>query len=350
MPKKRKKRLYRHLNQADRDRIQALRDVGTKQKNIAKVLGIDSSTISREISRNRRKLRGGKRIKNKNARYEAGVAGHKAYVRRKYSKYQGKKINDNDEMRRYIVHRLKLHWGPDEISGRMKKDKEPFYASKTSIYEWLYTSRGSWWCQYLYQKRYIPKRRKGKKVKKTLIPNRIGISQRPSGAENKTRFGHWEGDTAVSSRRSGSKASLSIMYERKAKCVDIRKIPNLKPKSHNLALSEMLKNKKVLSLTQDNGIENTKHLELGIDTYFCDPYSSWQKGGVENAIKMVRRFIPKRSDIADYSDRYVSMVVDILNNKPRKSLNYKTPYEVMVKHNLFVDNKKSPLGEIALRG
>ena len=101
------------------------------------------------------------------------------------------------------------------------------------------------------------------------------------------------------------------------------------------------------SITMDNGVENTKHEELSIPAYFCDSYSSWQKGGVENANKMIRRFIPKKSDLNDYSDKYIKMIVDILNNKPRKSLDYKTPYEVMVEHNLFVKNKKA---EVALRG
>ena len=349
MPKKHKKG-YRHLSQADRDRLQALRDVGTKQKEIACILKVDSSTISREISRNRRKYRKKKHIKNKNARYSAGVANHKAYVRRKYAKYQGKKINENDELRRYIIQRLKLYWNPNEISGRMRREHRSFYASKSAIYEWLYTPRGSYWCQYLYQARYLPKRRKGKKAKKALIPHRIGIESRPLGANNKTRYGHWEGDTAVSGKKTGSKSALSVAYERKAKYTDAQKIPNLKPESHNQALSEMFQNKKALSVTQDNGIENTRHLGLGVDTYFCDPYSSWQKGGVENGIKMIRRFIPKGSDIGNYSDRYVSMVVSILNGKQRKSLDYQTPYEVMLKHNLFVKNKKSPSGEIALRG
>jgi transposase, IS30 family len=348
MPKKHKKRLYRHLTQADRDRLQAMRDVGIKQKEIARVLKVDPSTISREISRNRRKRRKKKCVKNKNARYEAGVADHKAYVRRKYATYQGKKINENTNLKDYIVQRLRKHWNPDEISGRMEKDQEPFYASKTAIYEWLRTVYGQIWCPYLYSRRYYARRRKGQASKKHMIPNRIGIESRPLGATNRTRYGHYEGDTMVSGKKTGSKTALSVVYERKAKHIDAKKIPNLKPNSHVSALNDMLNSKKVLSLTQDNGIENARHSELGINTYFCDPYSSWQKGGVENGIKMIRRFVPKGSDISNYSDEYISMVVDILNNKPRKSLGYKTPYEIMVENNLF--NKKSPSGEIALRG
>lgn len=103
----------------------------------------------------------------------------------------------------------------------------------------------------------------------------------------------------------------------------------------------------IKTLTLDNGIENTKYEELNIGTYFCNPYSSWQKPGKENAARMIRRFILKGSDINNYSSQYVKMVENILNNKPRKSLGYKTPYEVILENNLFVRNKKSP---VALRG
>ena len=349
MPKKHK-RSYRHLNQADRDRLQALRDVGAKQKEIAKVLSVDPGTVSREIRRNRRKYRKKKHIKNKNARYEAGVAQHKTYVRRKYAKYQGKKINESKELKKYIVRRLKRFWSPDEISGKMKKERRPFYASKTAIYEWLYTSMGSYWCRYLYAEHYRPKRRKGKKPKRALIPHRIGIEKRPRGSANKTRYGHYEGDTMVSAKRTASRAALTVVYERKAKYIAARKIKNLKPASNNSALEEIGKELIMKSVTLDNGIENTGHEKLQVPAFFCDPYSSWQKGGVENANKMIRRFIPKESDLADYSDEYVQMIVDILNNKPRKSLNYQTPYEVMIEHKLFITNKKIPSREIALRG
>lgn len=336
---------YKHFDQDKRDRLEAMLANGIKQKDIAKVLCVHPSTITREIQRNRRRKRG-----VRNRKYQSGVAHHKAYVRRKYAKYQGKKINENRELRAYVIKKLKQYWNPDEISGRMKKEKKPFCVSKTAIYEWLRTSMGSYWCKYLYSKRYNVRKRKSKRAKRNLIPNRHGIELRPKGAENKSRYGHYESDTMVSAKKTGSKEALSVVYERKAKYIDARKIRNLKPVSNIGALNDMKKDKIVKSITFDNGIENTKHEKLDVSTYFCDPYSSWQKGGVENANKMIRRFIPKKSDIGDYSDYYVKMVIDILNNKPRKSLNYKTAYEVMVENNLFVKNKKIPFGEIALRG
>lgn len=327
-----KQKQYKHFNQAKRDRLEALLNSGHRQGEIAGILEVSQSSISRELKRNRRKIRPGDKIKN--SRYESSAAEHKALVRREASKYQGMKTEQNSDLRKYIIDKLKQHWNPDEISGRMKDDHEPFYASKTAIYDWLRSSYGQRYCICLYSRRYRKKKR-GKKKERALIPNRIGIESRPLGATNRSRYGHYEGDTMVSAKETKSKAALSVIYERKAKYIDAKKIRNLKPDSHNQALKEMLEHKKVLSLTQDNGIENTRHQELGLATYFCDPYSSWQKGGIENANKMIRRFIPKGSDISDYSDEYVKMIVNILNNKPRKSLGYKTANELMLEKNLF---------------
>lgn len=321
-------------------------DEKVKISEIARILKRDKGSISREIKRNRRK----KRAKGgaKDGPYEAGVAEQKAYVRRKYAKYQGKKINENKNLELYIVWGLINRWSPDEISGRMKREKRPFYASKTSIYEWLYTPRGCGWYGYLYTKRYRTKKRRSPKQKKTLIPNRISIAERPKGASNKTRYGHYEGDTVVSGKHTKSTAALAVLYERKSKYIDAKKIPSLKPIEFNRAIEAMKTKLSVIkSFSLDNGIENQHYEELQIPTYFCDPYSSWQKGGVENGIKMTRPFIPKGSDINDYPDEYIKAVVDILNNKPRKSLRYKTSLEIMVEHKLLQDNKKT---EVALRG
>lgn len=349
MPKQHTKRSYRHLIQADRDRLQALRDAGTRQHEIARVLKFDPGTISREIARNRRKYRKKKQIKNKNARYEAGVANHKAYVRRKYAKYQGKNIDENRDLKKYIVTKLKKRWNPDEISGRMQRDREPFFASKTAIYEWLRTSLGDRYCRYLYSGRHYTKRRKGKASKKQMIPNRIGIEERPLGATHRSRYGHYEGDTMVSGKKTGSRAALAVVYERKAKYLDARTVSSLAPNRFTAAVNDILTEVSAKTISLDNGIENREHERLLVPAYFCAPYHSWEKGGVENGIKMIRRFIPKGVDLNQYSDDDVKWVIDILNGKPRKSLDYATPTEVMIENNLFI-NKKIPSREIALRG
>lgn len=337
-----KSKRYNQLDVFERDRIQALLESGHKQKEIAAILKRNKSTISREINRNSKKIAEKKEnVKNK---YISSVAQHKAYVKRKYAKYQGKKINENGGLQEYIVDGLKRDWSPDSISGRMKEGGEPFYASKTAIYDWLRSNRGQRYCFYLPSKRYYTKKRKGVKTKKSLIPNRKGIELRPLEITNRTRFGHFEADTIVSGKRHRSKFALAVSYERKAKYTSIRKIRSLKPERFNRAIMKINERfNKVKSLTLDNGIENVRYEKLEIPTFFCDPYSSWQKGGVENANKMIRRYIPKGCDISNYSDKYVKMVEDKLNNRPRKSLGYKTPREIMLRNHMLRKETKKVL-------
>ncbi|TSC56974.1 MAG: putative Integrase catalytic region [Parcubacteria group bacterium Gr01-1014_18] len=337
-----KNKKYKHLNQGERDRIEAMIGSGHTQKEIAKILERDEGTISRERLRNKRKTRN--KTNKKAGKYEATVAQQKAYVRRRKSKYQGKKINQNNELEKYIIEGLKQHWNPDEISGRMKNENKPFYASKTSIYEWLYSSWGQKYCKYLYSERFKKKKRRKCKLKKTLIPNRIGIELRPEAINKRLEYGHFEGDTVVSGKKTKSKISLAVLHERKSKYTKLQRIASLKPKLFNEAIQTMTTHLIFKSLTLDNGIENTKYEALKTTTYFCDPYSSWQKGSIENCNKLIRKFIAKGSDIGDYSDKYVTLVESILNNKPRRSLGYHTPAEIMTKNNLLIKKK------IALQG
>ena len=342
-----KNKNYGHFTQHERDRLQAMLEGGCKQKDIAEVLNRDPGSISREIKRNRRRRH--KNGRTYYGRYQATIAGNKSYVRRKYSKYQGKKINENKELEKYIIAGLKGFCNPDEISGRMKIDRLPFYASKTAIYEWLYSEWGQRYCRYLPSKQYNPKkRRKHPKGKRQIIPNRTGIEMRPMEINDNNVYGHCEADTIVSGKKTGSKAALTVVRQRKGQYLGLRKIPSMKPKVFKKSILDIKKTQIALSFTMDNGLENREHEQFGVPTYFCDAYSSWQKGRVENINRMIRRFFPKGCDINDYSDEYVRMVEDILNNKPRKSLGYKTPREIMLENNLLI--KKTEAQKIALRG
>lgn len=327
------KKKYGQLTQFERDRIKAMLDAGHKQCEIARIIKRDAGTISREIKRNKSK-RDGK--KNNKGDYDSGLADKKAKTRRKFAKYQGKEINENKKLERFIVKHLEKDWSPDSISGRMKLKKKPFYASKNAIYGWLYSIWGQRYCKHLKSKRYNPKKRKNNKTKRVMIPNRIGIEMRPDSINNNEEYGHCETDTIVSGKKTGSKKALAVTYQRKARFIGIKKIPSLKPEEFNNAILHIKTKQKIKSLTYDNGIENRLHELLMIDTYFCDAYASWQKGGVENANGMIRRYIPKGADISNYSDEYIEMVEDILNSKPRKSLGYKTPKEVMRENNLLI--------------
>ena len=337
---KNNKKGYKHLNQFDRDRIEALLRKGHSQVDIAEVLGVNESTISREINVNKLEKDG---VGFKKDEYKAVTAQRKSKQRRVFAKYQGKKIEENEDLKKYIIQGLKDHWNPDEISGRMGKEKEPFYASKTAIYTWLYSPYGQRYCQYLPSAKYDRRKRtkKGERTKKGPIPNRIGIEMRPEHINNRSVGGHFEADTIVSGKKTRSKAALVVASERKFRYTKISKISNMKPSSFNEAILKVKSNLKIQSLTLDNGIENQYWELLGLITFFCDRYASWQKGGVENINRMIRRYIPKGCDINDYSDEYIKKVEDILNNKPRKILNYMTPLEAMEKAGLIIKKQKT---------
>lgn len=321
------KKVYGHITQKERDRIQDMLDDDVKPASIARIIGRDKSTVGREIGRNRRKR--GEILVTNNRQYQATSADHKAYVRRKDAKYQGKKIEEHTELRLYIIKGLKKHWNPDEISGEMRESCQPFYASKTAIYEWLYSAWGQRYCRYLYTKRSHSKTRKPK-AKRVMITDRTSIDDRPAEATDRSVYGHHEGDTMVSGKKTGSKAAFGVDVERKARFISARTMSNLKPQTFNVAMFSIQgKLVQVISRTYDNGIENKDHSKLGIDSYFCDPYSSWQKGSVENGNKMLRRYFPKGMDLGLVSERQLQHKVRIINNKPRKILGYKSALHVM---------------------
>lgn len=315
------------LSRSERMEIAILlsRQYGIRE--IARVLGRSPSSISEEIKRNTVK-----------GIYDPRKADHKAYVRSRYRRLQWRKINHDDQLQTYIIDGLKKHWNPDEIAGSMKQQGLSFYTSKTAIYEWLRTSRGDRYCEHLYSQRHYRKKHK-MKGKRILIPNRVGIEARPQGATNRSRYGHWEGDTIISGRRSGSKASISVLCERKTKYLTALKIPNLKPSTHVQAVRDMTRNLLMKSSTWDNGIENQQHERFGMPTYFCDPYSSWQKGGVENVNKMIRRYFPKGMDLALISPKALQRVVSIINGKPRRSLGFRSAEEMARLHGIFKSNE-----------
>lgn len=314
---------HKHLQEDERLQIKILKDKGYSNREIAKALGRDHTSIGRELSRNKAK-----------GKYDAKVAKIKARNRRKCSKYQGMKIETNQELRQYIIKYLKLFWTPEEISGRLKTtDTYLSYVSSKGIYKWLYSVWGQRYCHLLPRKRFKPKKQKKKKTSRIMIPNRIDIDERPKEANERSELGHAETDTMVSGKLHKSTAALSVLCDRKSRYTRLRKIKNLRPQSHNQAILKMSKGLELHTLTYDNGIENKHHeaiaSTLSIQTYFCKPYHSWEKGTVENTIGRVRRFIPKGSNIADYSDRYIAKIEYWLNHTPRKCLNFKTPYEIM---------------------
>jgi IS30 family transposase len=320
------------LSAAERSELQILHDKGYSNRKIAMVLGRSPNTIGEELKRNSYKV-GSRTPPGKHGMYDALHAKHIAYVRRKYAKYQGKKIQENDELRAFLILKLSEHWNPDEIAGYLKQSTHlGMYASKTAIYEWLRSASGQRYCPLLYSKRYNRKPRRKNNTDRVMIPGRTSIAERPLAALNRIEAGHCEYDSVVSSKRSGSTVALAVLTERSSRLVRAQLVPNLKPAPYAQTITELASGLKARTMTTDNGIENKRHADIteatGASVFFTDPYSSWQKGGVENANKMLRRYFPKGTDFSTVSQTDVVNALTRINNKPRKILGYKSSLQV----------------------
>jgi len=302
------------ITRRERFDIRILLDLGQTFRAIARKLNRSPNSICNEVVNN-----------STNGYYDPTKADAKARAKRRGTRLKWRKIEDDPAMKKHIVAKLKSHWNPDEIAGDMKASHLPFRVSKTTIYDWLYSAWGQAYCKYLYSERYRPRKQKRKK-KKALIPNRIPLQMRPKEADERIQAGHWEGDAIVSSKTG--RGGVAVTQERKSRLLAAKVIHNLKPMQYAQKIKRMLKNKIALSMTFDNGIENRNHRDIGIDTYFCDPYSSWQKGGIENGNKMIRRYFPKGTDFSTVRQRQMDKVVLIINRKPRRSLGYKSALAV----------------------
>lgn len=314
-----RRKSFRHLTQSDRDRIEALKEAGHLQEEIAAILKVDAGTVSREIKKHQRK----------NGHYESTTAQRKADRGRRNSKYQGMKIEKYPSLRERIITDLKEKRSPDEIAGRMKREKMSPTIGANAIYKWLYSVYGQQYCKLLCTRRYKNKKQT-KLPKREMISNRISLVQRPETGE------HAEGDLFVSPRKTGTLRSGAIICVPSAKLLVATMIENKKPSSMVQAVNMLLGRTAVTDLTLDNGIENKYHKQFNTQAYFADPHAPWQKPHVENSIGLLRRwFIPKKTDLKNVSENQLQKYLHILNGKYRKSLGYKSAYEVAIERGII---------------
>ena len=330
-----KKKQYLHITKTERMEIAILLKRKYSIRSIAGVLGRSVSSISEEIN---------KRLTN--GEYNPQRANIKARIKRKNSKYQGMKVRDNDELEKYVGEKLQLDWSPDEIAGRIKNfDKNIKYASRQAIYKYLDSIFGQRWEKYLRKKN--KRKGRGKRGGVEKLTDRVFIENRPEIIEEKARFGDFEGDFIVSGK--DGRGALLILYERKSQHVVIRKIMSRKADEVNRIIQEITGVfVNFNSLTLDNDVSFKKHAALsellGVPIYFCHPYHSWEKGGVENMNGLIRYYFPKKTDFSKITVEKIEEAEDKLNNRPRKSLGYKTPREVMEENGQF--KKESPFDMI----
>lgn len=305
---------YQHFSKTERFELSILLKKGYSVRSIASALKRSPSSVSREIRKNR-----------VNSSYDAGKAIHKAYVRRLKSKYQGMKIRQNPELERYVKERLVKHWSPEQIAGRLRlENNSQTVISHRVIYKYLESVYGWLFKKYLkYQGKYH--RFSGhRRSKEKLIKNRTFIDQRPLIINQRKRFGDFEGDTLGVPRHT--RTTLAALMERKSRYLLAKKIERLGQTME--AFKELLSEIPVHSITLDNGLENARHQELNIASYFCHPYASWEKGSIENAFGILREYIPKKTSLEKFSQKALDAILEEINATPRKCLNYRTPKEV----------------------
>ena len=316
-------KLYKQIDKAERLEIGILLERGYSDAEIARVLGRDRSTIYRERKRNSVK-----------AVYIPRKAQHKAYVRRKYAKYQAMCIVKDVKLREYIETKLLVdEWSPEQIAGRLALETNLAKVSAPTIYKYIRSPYGR---QLEYELDLVKKKRRKSKAKRqrkvSALENRIFIDQRPKAASTRSQFGHWEADFIVSGKQYGS-ASLLVLHERVSRYTLIAKLTaRTVSEVENASIEALPFIGNFESLTLDNDIAFQKHTRLSkliqAPIYFCKPYHSWEKGGVENANRLIRRDIPKGCDIARFTNRDIWDIQHKLNNRPRKVLGYKTAKEV----------------------
>ncbi len=310
-------RSYRVLTHAEREEIMINLRGEKSIREIARVLNRHPSVISREIKNNR----------TEDGRYQAFWAQNRSKRRRKNSRRR-ERIADRGK-RSYIREKLTSGWSPEQIAGRMGRDQPGRSISHETIYQYIFKIERSL-TQFLVCGRKKRRKRIQKRGKRVLIANRKGIEQRPVGANTREEIGHWEGDTAVSRQ---SKATLMVLQERKLGLTLLKKLSRCAPQEMKEGICERLAvfpPHMLKSITFDNGQENRSHEEiqkkLNVETYFCNPYSSWEKGSVENAIGLTRREWPKKTDYALLSEE-IAMFEERINTRPRKRFGYLTSLE-----------------------
>ena len=310
----------------DRQQLEYWLRTKLSMRAIARILRRDHTVLVRELNRNG----SGDRRK-----YRADAA-QTMFEKRSHKQHKGK-LDKYPELKEYVVAGLKKEWSPDVIAGKMKMEKMTQTISDESIYHYIYHRDGRYEGLYKYLRQGQSKRHKlhSRKNCKMSMPERVSIHQRPAYINERKRYGDWESDSMIFSKQ---KTILSVQSERKSKLIRIHKAKSKSAEETRNAIvktAESIPKEMFLTLTFDNGTEGTKHTEIkkeyGVKTYFCDPFASWQKGGVENANKLIRYYLPRNTDLSKLTDRDIYDLQEKLNNRPRKCLNYQTPNEVINK-------------------
>lgn len=317
------KRTFNFLTSEEREKISVLTAKGYSIREIATVLGRSPSTVSREFKRETT-------VMHKGCYYAVSTIEN---LRKKQLNTRKPRICDNLKIRNYIIKKLELGWSPEIIANTIFDDIG-YSIGKDAIYDFIYKGNNHL-SKYLTRQHLGRKKQKKNRTKRTLIPNRVDIDFRPIEADERKEIGHFECDTVVSFR--GSKSALLVIADRVSRYTYIKRLDQKTSEQASSVLKATLFPYKNLAktITYDNGCEFTWHEKvnshLEVQSYFCKPYHSWEKGTVENINGLIRRFFPKGTDFDTITDEQIKYVEDWINNRPMKVLGYKTPYQVFNK-------------------
>lgn len=313
---------YTQLTREQRYQIYALMKAGHGQTRITEIVGCHKSTISRECARNR-----GQRGYRPKQAHELSRERHLAAYRPRLT----------GETWATVESLLRREWSPEQIAGRLKLEGRAS-VSHERIYQHSSADKRRGGTLHLHLRcRKVRRKRYGARSRRGQIPNRVGIEARPAVVEARARVGDWEADTSVGAAHRGAIVSL---VERKSKLVRLGKVERNTAAAVAAASLALLgaAGRRVHTVTSDNGREFSHHERiaagLGAQFYFARPYASWERGLNENTNGLVRQYFPKKSDFSKITSRQVEQVAERLNNRPRKTLGYRTPNEVFFKQSL----------------
>ena len=312
---------YQQLIDSQRYQIESYLKAGFSQTKIAEELGVHKSTISRELKRNSKK-------RSYNAHFAVTISKERRIEAYKHAVFD---IN----IKRYIQDKLVNHqWSPEQIKGRCNIEGITM-VSIERIYQYIYDnqSQGGTLYKHLRTARRWRRKRLNRKHQRGQIPNRVMIDKRPEIVNTKQRFGDWEVDTIIGKNH---KSAIVTLTERKSQFELMAKTDRTKANSIKKQIINLLAPFKQLveTITSDNGKEFALHQKIAqkleADFYFANPYSPWERGLNEYNNKLIRQYLPKKTDFNLISYKHINMIISKLNNRPRKLLGYKTPNEVFL--------------------
>jgi len=315
--------MHFHLTQHQRIELSLLTRLGYSQRSVALVLGVSPSTVCRELARNQKP----------NGTYHATAARLLTTARRLIANQRLRKLLGNTNLEQLVEARLRLHWSPEQIAGRLRREGVALRVCAQTIYDWVYRFRNDL-RQYLRSRKQRYRRTRNstlRKQKREAVLALRRIDQRPPGVEQRKRYGHWEGDTMVSRQNL---ARIGTLVERKSGYLRAFLLPNGESTGFARASAQVLESipsTYLRTLTLDNGTE-MQSFELlerltPLRVFFAYPYHSWERGTNENTNGLLRQYFPKRSSLA-VGQAQLDLAVQLLNTRPRKRLGYRTPAEV----------------------